>query len=250
MGDSVHAFRLLCCVFAVVVCEMGTTPSRADPLVTVPRIMDADTVDAGTVKIRLNGMDAPESDQRCLDAHGTVWNCGLDATAKLEAYTHGRPWSCQLTGADRYGRAIGTCFVNGEDVNRWLVRNGWVLAFRRYSTIYVADEDYAREHQLGLWSGAFIAPWDWRHRGPETIVLGAYQVPTTAQRDLLSPALAATPPNPTCVIKSNFKSRDGCIYHVPGGHFYDRLTMEPGSGPRWFCTEAEAQAAGCRRSKL
>ena len=60
--------------------------------------MDADTVDAGAFKIRLNGIDAPESDQRCLDVQGKVWSCGLEATAKLEAYSHGRPWSCELTG--------------------------------------------------------------------------------------------------------------------------------------------------------
>jgi endonuclease YncB( thermonuclease family) len=242
-------FNVLCCLVAVV-CTSGTVPSNADPRVVAPRIMDADTVDAGTFKIRLNGIDAPETDQRCLDEQGKVWSCGIEATAKLEAYSRGRSWSCELTGVDRYGRSLGTCLIDGEDVGRWLVRNGWALAFRRYSTVYVPDEDYAREHQLGLWRGAFIAPWDWRHRGPQTIILGAYQVPTTAQRDLLSPTVAGTPPSPTCVIKGNFSSRSGCIYHVPGGQFYDRLTMDPGSGRRWFCSEAEAQAAGCRRSKM
>jgi endonuclease YncB( thermonuclease family) len=240
----------LCATAAVLVSGATVLPSRADQLVAVPRIVDADTVDAGAAKIRLNGIDAPETDQRCIDAHGQVWSCGVEATAKLQAYSHDRSWTCELTGLDRYGRFLGTCLVDGEDIGRWLVRNGWALAFRRYSTVYVPDEDYAREHQLGLWSGAFIAPWDWRHRGPQTIVLGAYQVPTTAQRDLLSPTVEGTPPSPDCVIKGNFRSRNECIYHVPGGHFYDRLTMEPGSGRRWFCTEAEAQAAGCRRSKL
>jgi endonuclease YncB( thermonuclease family) len=244
------------CVWASVtaaivwVAFLGGTP-RAEDVQTVPRIVDADTVDAGSVKIRLNGIDAPESDQRCLDAHGQIWSCGLEATAQLKAYSKERAWACVLTGQDRYRRSLGTCSVEGEDVGRWLVRNGWALAFRRYSIAYVADEDYAREHQLGLWSGAFIAPWDWRHRGQQTVILGSYQVPTTAQRDLLSPTIQGTPPNSSCVIKANLKGWDGeCIYHVPGGHFYDKLKMEPSSVRRWFCTEAEAQAAGCRRSKL
>lgn len=225
-------------------------PSLAQQVTAVPRIVDADTIEVGVVKVRLNGIDSPETDQRCLDSHGQVWSCGVEATSKLQAYSRNQPWQCQLSGLDRYGRYLGTCFIEGEDVGRWLVRNGWALAFRRYSNAYVQDEDYAREHQLGLWSGAFIAPWDWRHRGLQTIILGAYQVPTTAQRDLLSPAIAAVPPNPNCVIKGNMGARDGCIYHMPGGRFYDQLKMEPSAARRWFCGEAEAQAAGCRKSKL
>ncbi len=236
--------------FAFLVCVESAVRSFADEVTAVPRIVDADTIDAGTTKIRLIGIDAPETDQRCLDSRGQVWSCGLEATSKLQAYSRNRAWVCGLSGLDRYGRHLGSCSIEGEDVGRWLVRNGWALAFRRYSTAYVPDEDFAREHQLGLWSGAFIAPWDWRHRGTQTIILGAYQVPTTAQRDLLSPTVAGTPPSPNCVIKANLKSRIECIYHVPGGHFYDKLKMQPSSRRRWFCSEVEARAAGCRKSKL
>ena len=70
-----------------------------------------------------------------------------------------------------------------------------------------------------------------------------------ATRSSLS-AIAAVPPNPNCVIKGNMGARDGCIYHMPGGRFYDQLKMEPSAARRWFCGEAEAQAAGCRKSKL
>src|SRR6516164_8660412 len=83
------------------------------------------------------------------------------------------PVDLRIKWFDRYGRRLGTCSVQGVDIGRWRVRNGWALAYRRYSTAYVEDEDYAREHQLGLWSGAFIAPWDWRHRDRGTAVLGA-----------------------------------------------------------------------------
>jgi endonuclease YncB( thermonuclease family) len=231
-------------------CIWGGSPSLAEQLTAIPRIVDADTVELSGTKVRLNGIDAPESDQRCLSAHGQVWNCGIEATSRLRSYSHDQAWTCELSGTDRYRRSLGTCSIEGSDVGRWLVRNGLALAFRRYSIAYVPDEDYAREHELGLWIGAFIAPWDWRHRGPHTAILGAYQVPTAAQRDLLSPTLAATPPSPDCVIKGNLKSYPQCIYHVPGGRFYDQLKMEPTVGRRWFCSEADAQAAGCRKSKL
>jgi hypothetical protein len=115
---------------------------------------------------------------------------------------------------------------------------------------YVADEDFAREQKRGLWSGAFIAPWEWRHRSTETVVLGAVSVPVDAQSRLLSPTAATKPPDPNCIIKGNLKSAGQCIYHMPGGHFYDRLDMQRSASRRWFCSEAEAQAAGCRRSKL
>jgi endonuclease YncB( thermonuclease family) len=178
------AFAILCCLVSIRV-------AHAEQVQAVPQIVDADTVYAGTTKIRLSGIDAPEMDQVCVDAAGKDWKCGIEAREKLQAFARERPWDCDLTGTDVYRRHLGSCTVGGEDVSRWLVRNGWALAFRRYSTAYVADEDYAREHSAGQ-----------------------------------------------------------CIYHMPGGHFYDRLDMQRSASRRWFCTESEAQAAGCRRSKL
>ena len=71
-----------------------------------------------------------------------------------------------------------------------MVREGYALAFVKYSTVYVDDEIAAREAQRGLWSGAFIAPWDWRHRDKGTVVLVALSVPITAQAQLLEPVSA------------------------------------------------------------
>jgi endonuclease YncB( thermonuclease family) len=217
----------------------------------MPQIVDADTVYIGQTKIRFNGVDSPETDQICLDAAGRTWTCGIEAWEQLRSFSRDREWSCELTGTDIYRRSLGSCTVGGENVSRWLVQNGWALAFRRYSMEYVLDEHLAREHQRGLWSGAFIAPWDWRHRGSSTVILGALSVPTAAQRALVSNTAAnQAPPAGNCLIKANLSSKPQCIYHVPGGNFYDRLNMQPRSSRRWFCTEAEAQAAGCRKSKL
>jgi Bacterial SH3 domain len=58
----------------------------------------------------------------------------------------------------------------------------------------------------------------------------------------------ASPPDPSCAIKGNVNSSGEKIYHVPGGAFYNRTDIKPEEGDRWFCTEAEAQAAGFRRS--
>jgi endonuclease YncB( thermonuclease family) len=230
---------------------LAAQPVAAEEVTGVPRIVDADTVYVAGTKIRLSGVDAPETDQICLAAEGQRWTCGIEATTRLRAFSAGRAWTCQLSGTDRCGRNLGACQVAGEDVSRWLARNGWALAFRRYSMAYIADEDWARTQKQGLWAGTFIAPWDWRHRGPHTVILGAVTVPTDAQRKLVLPGGSTEAPSSDCVIKGNLRAQGGeCIYHVPGGQFYDRLKMKPPEGRRWFCTEAEAQAAGCRRSKL
>ena len=227
----------------------------ADPLLAteargIPQIVDADTVYVGADKVRLIGIDAPETDQVCLDGKGQTVSCGLEAKNCLQEFSRGRPWICTFLRTDRYGRHLGTCTVDGEDVSRWLVRNGWALAFRQYSIAYVADEGSAREQGVGLWNGAFIAPWDWRRRNSKTVILGALEVSIDAQRSLVSSALVGASPTPGCVIKGNLSGRDQCVYHLPGGRFYDRLQMQPVAARRWFCSEAEAEAAGCRKSKL
>jgi len=77
------------------------------------------------------------------------------------------------------------CSVAGDDLNAWMVREGWALAFVRYSTAYVKEEEKAHSAERGLWRGAFIAPWDWRHRDKGTTILGPLFVPITAQKQLL-----------------------------------------------------------------
>ena len=53
-----------------------------------------------------------------------------------------------------------------------------------------------------------------------------------------------------CVIKGNISTRGERIYHMPGDKYYTRTRISPAEGERWFCTEAEARAAGWRRSRV
>jgi len=43
-----------------------------------------------------------------------------------------------------------------------MVRRGWALSYRRYSSDYVDEEAVARGRGVGMWAGEFVEPWEWR----------------------------------------------------------------------------------------
>ena len=222
--------------------------AQAADLTGVPRIVDGDTLAIGATKVRLEGIDAPETDQVCLNSKGSRSTCGIEARDRLIAHVAGREISCTSNGFDVYNRTLGTCRLLGEDLNGWMVQEGWALAYVKYSAKYVHAEEDARTHLRGLWQGAFIAPWDWRHRNIETVILGAYSVPNNAQALLLPRSATEGAPSPDCTIKGNINRNGERIYHMPDQQFYARIKMDVGGGKRWFCTPEEAEAAGWRRS--
>lgn len=124
-------------------------------------VIDGDTLDIGGTRIRFHGIDAPERHQRCGGSEGE-WACGQASAAALASRIGDRRVTCEEMGRDRYRRIIASCMVDGIDIESWMARNGWALAYRRYSADYVADEDHARRAGHGLWAGPFMAPWDWR----------------------------------------------------------------------------------------
>ena len=102
--------------------------------------------------------------------------------------------------------------------------------------------------RLGLWKGAFIAPWDWRHRNSKTIILGAISVPLDAQKILIAPSATAAAPSSECTIKGNVNRNGERIYHEQQNRFYAKINMAIGGTKRWFCTQEEAEAAGWRKA--
>ena len=137
--------------------------SPVEILGSVPRIVDADTLEVAGQKVRLQGIDAPESAQSCRLAGGPRYSCGEHATEALRTRIGPDAVTCTIEGRDRYMRALGICYAtDGTDLNGWLVRQGHALAYRRYSTTYVPQEDQAKAAQAGIWAGEFVPPWDWR----------------------------------------------------------------------------------------
>ena len=88
------------------------------------RVIDGDTIEVGTARVRLFGVDAPESAQRCV-AQGRRWPWGEHATRALAGRIDGRSVACEERDRDRYGRIVAVCRHGGQDVNAWLVREGW-----------------------------------------------------------------------------------------------------------------------------
>jgi endonuclease YncB( thermonuclease family) len=211
-------------------------------------IIDGDTLAIGETKIRLQGIDAPETDQLCLDRSAAKWACGIAARDHFIEHIAGRPIECVPDGVDRYHRTLAVCRLGNENLNAWLVHEGFALAFRKYPLTFVDDEVDAQKAQRGLWSGAFIAPWDWRHRAKDTTILGPLSVPVDAQNLLLQPASAAEAPSADRIIKGNVNRKGELIYHLPGGLDYAKINMGA-PGKRWFCTEEEAEAAGWRPAR-
>jgi endonuclease YncB( thermonuclease family) len=223
--------------------------SHAADVSGVPKIREADLVQIGNSRIRLSGIDAPSVDQLCLNTKGERWTCGVAARDELIKHVEGKSWTCHVGQVDRRGRALSRCEVDGEDIQKWLVRSGWALAFSRFSHDYDADEKQAREAKVGMWQGAFIAPWDWRVRNKKTTILGAVKVPENAHAILLASASGPVAPSPDCTIKGNVNSSGECIYHQPTSRWYAQIKMQISKGTRWFCSVEEAEAAGCRETR-
>ena len=133
-------------------------PAGAQAITGEATVVDGDTLVIGTERIRILGIDAPESNQDC----GDGWPCGQEATSAVEDLTRGKSIRCEGDTRDFYGRLIAICYAGSVDIGGDLVRRGLALAYRRYSMAYVEQEDEARQHGRGMWSGAFVAPWDWR----------------------------------------------------------------------------------------
>ncbi len=130
-------------------------------IVGTASIIDGDTIEIHGQRIRLHGIDTPESSQLC-ERDGKPYRCGQVAALALSDRIGRRTVSCEGRDMDRYGRVIAVCSQSGIDLNGWLVRQGYGVAYRKYSLDYVPQEEAARKERLGMWSGRFVMPWLWR----------------------------------------------------------------------------------------
>ncbi len=125
------------------------------------KIIDGDTIHLNGEKIRFSGIDTPEIKQTCTK-NSEIIKCGILAKELLIKIIANNKINCVREGKDRYKRTLAECFVNDLSLSRYLVKNGYAFAYRKYSKKFIVDEDFARLNKLGIWSMKFEYPWDWR----------------------------------------------------------------------------------------
>lgn len=217
-------------------------------------VKDGDTLQLGNVTYKLDGVDAPEFDQICLDDHADPWTCGIDARDRLANLVGKRAVQCEDIGPDAASRKrrLGLCRVDGEakSLNQLLVGQGFALALDIDAKgRFAAEQADAKTNQRGLWKGCFAAPRDFRQWKATADLLGGSCRPDKDHevRAVLFPDEPAMPPG--CAIKAKFAVRARVtgavgVYQLQGCRSYASLTKPN----RWFCSEEDAQAAGFRRA--
>ena len=131
-------------------------------------ISDGDTIKIDGEKIRFSGIDAPESyfkgkKQICKLEEKEIF-CGEISKNKLIEKIGIYSVECVLEkNKDKYKRSVGECFVKGESLSVYMVRNGFALDWPRYSKgKFSKDQEFAKDNNLGIWAMKFEYPWIWR----------------------------------------------------------------------------------------
>jgi endonuclease YncB( thermonuclease family) len=215
--------------FAVALALSGI--AHGESVTGAARVIDGDTIVVGVERVRLFGIDAPETAQTCVDAQGRRWGCGDSAANRLRQLISTREVKCEQRGRDDYGRLLGLCWANGREVNAALVREGMAWAFVKYASDYAGIEQEARRAKRGVFAANNVPPWDFR-----------------AAKWRSGSAGAEADQARECPIKGNVSGSGDRIYHMPWQRDYARVVVNEKNGERWFCSEEEAERAGWRRA--
>jgi len=162
-------YVLLVIGFAVASRFLAQSPGGAVPAddgreISGPvRVGDGDSIDIGSTRVRLHGIDAVELAQHCKDAAGVDYACGEDAKRMLQTLIGNKTVRCdERHGVDQYGRIAAVCTADGADLNAAMGEAEFAVAYRHHSLAYVPNEERAKAAKRGLWAGSFEMPWESR----------------------------------------------------------------------------------------
>lgn len=181
-----------------------------------------DVLRIGNTSVKLAGIEAPERNQPCTRANGKQWDCGQAAMQALSGQVRGKKVTCELSGREADGIPVGTCKVGDDDVAAVLAAGGYVFSDTGLFAAYSGQEAKAREMQAGIWQGESERPADYRAKRWDE-------------------ARKAAPDG--CPIKAQI-SGGNRHYVLPWAPSYEKVKIRTARGERWFCSEADAQAAG------
>lgn len=225
----------ICSLFALILLATPLWAAQSE-ISGSARVIDADTLEVAGKRIRLGGIDAPEMSERCRDARDKAWRCGVWATERAREMLAGQWLTCLDLGERTYDRVVGRCYLRGRDLAVALIEAGAARPCLRHARAQGQERAYLQAERVAMQAQAGI------YAGPLNPAAGFCDISAPARQAALTQA-----PDPDCAIKGNV-SANGRIYHMPGQRDYERVTMR-GAETRWFCSEAEAQAAGWRRAR-
>jgi endonuclease YncB( thermonuclease family) len=125
------------------------------------QVIDGDTIHIGKNKYRFFGIDAPETKQIC-EKDNIKIQCGVIARNVLKNKIADKIPKCIVKDKDRFQRLVAECFIGKESLSRFMVREGYAIAYTQYSKDFVEDEKYAKENKLGIWGMTFQIPSEYR----------------------------------------------------------------------------------------
>ena len=157
-----HIMRVLRFILAVVAPGSG----QAQILTGTARVIDGDTLEVGTERIRLHGIDAVELSQTCT-RNGENWRCGEDAAALMRTFADGKPVARRQHDTDKYDRIVATCEVGWRDLGAMMIEAGQAVALPQFSQTYLESEAMAKRRHLGIWGSTFELPADYRAAHPQ-----------------------------------------------------------------------------------
>jgi len=168
---KIFLFFIICGIFFILTYH-DVKSSEISSVSGYAKIIDGDTIKINSKKIRLHGIDAPEKEQTCKKPYLIIgifsftksYSCGQVSTDKLIKKINNQIIKCKIKNVDRYNRLIGECYKRNENLNAWLVSNGYAVAYRKYSKKYIPDEKNAKNNNLGIWQGKFEMPWNFRRK--------------------------------------------------------------------------------------
>ena len=141
----------------------STSYLNAKTIIGIAKIIDGDTIHIKKNKIRLHAIDAPEEKQTCM-FESKKWLCGKQSTIELKKLINNKSVSCKINDIDIYNRYVAVCFINTININQWMVKNGWAIAYRYYSADYINEEKFASKNKLGIWKSEFLEPYLYRKK--------------------------------------------------------------------------------------